>query len=170
MDKLKKITRFGQIAQPAELFDDDEVIAAILGVPTHFADITITAANVVKGSSATTTSAIAGETITAGQALYLNSSDNKVYKADNDASSTTATCVGIALNGGAAGQPITYQTGGTITIGATVVAGTIYCVSSTAGGICPAADLASGDYTSIIGVATTAAIISMSINNSGAQW
>ena len=71
----------------------------------------------------------------------------------SDGSNTLA----IALCGASAGQPVvvaTSDTGG-ITIGGTTTVGTIYCVSATAGGICPWADLASTNYVTILGVGQT---------------
>ena len=117
------------------------------------ADLTITAANVVAGSNARKTSGIAGVAITAGQAVYLSSTTGKYLLADTDSATAEARVpVGIALNGAAAGQPVEVQTSGDITIGATVAAGVAYYLSGTAGGICPVADVASGDYPSIIGM------------------
>lgn len=146
------------------------LLSVCLLVPTPLvsgADITVTAASVAKGTGATTSDGIAGATITAGQAVYLDSTTNTIKLADANASSAASTAVGIALHGAASGQPIKYQTGGQITIGATVAVGTIYVVSGTAGGIAPSTDLASGWYTNILGVATTTGIITMGIQNSG---
>ena len=131
------------------------------------ADITVTAANVVPDSGYQYVDGTAGETITAGQALYLKSSDSKYYKADcNDATAENRTLAGIALHGGSAGQPLRVMTAGTVTIGATVAVGTIYVLSATAGGIAPSTDLVSGWYTTIIGIATTTGKIKLSILNS----
>ena len=62
---------------------------------------------------------------------------------------------GIALNGASANQPISVQRGGSITIGATLTAGTAYYLSGTAGGIAPEADLASLDELTLLFVATS---------------
>jgi hypothetical protein len=119
------------------------------------ADLSITATSVVKGSNALINSDyFAGETITAGQPLYLHT-DNKLYKAQNT-TTAKATCVGIALNGGAINQAITYQYGGTITIGATVAVGLWYTLSDTAGGLCPIADNGTADYVTTVFFADTA--------------
>ena len=134
------------------------------------ADITITAANVVKSTAAVTASGTAGATITAGQLLYKDTSDSdKLKLAQHDGTAIEATIAGVALHGASSGQPITYQTSGLITIGATTVAGTVYVASATAGGIAPDADAGAGDYKSILGVATTTAAIQIQINNSGTQ-
>lgn len=128
-------------------------------------DITVTAASVLKGSSPTTiTNYNAGETITAGQAVYRKLADNEWYKAQADGTaeeSGVGTDLGIALHGSADGQPLVVQTGGTITIGATVVAGTEYVVSATAGGIAPHADLVATNKYSRLGYATTTGVIQL---------
>lgn len=130
------------------------------------ADLTITAANVAAGANSTSVHGVAGATITAGQAVYLDSTTG-TYKLCDANASGTASCDGIALNGAASGQPLKVLTEGLITIGGTVAVGTIYVVSETAGGICPSTDLATGEYVSVIGVATTTGIINVHRLNSG---
>ena len=133
-------------------------------------DVSVTASGVLPESGAEIQSGYAGATITAGQALYKDSSDsNSLKPADADDTSAKATVVGIALNSASDGQPVDYQTRGNIDIGGTVTVGTVYVLSGTAGGICPAADLATGDYTSIIGVGVDADSIKLGILNSGVQ-
>jgi len=129
-------------------------------------DITITAANVAKATDSTTITGTAGGTITAGQSVYLDTSDSR-YKLSDANASGTGRCDGIALHGASSGQPLTVLTSGNITIGGTVAVGTIYCVSAGTGGICPIADLLSGEYIAKIGIGVTAAIISVKIHNSG---
>lgn len=117
------------------------------------ADLTITATSVVKGTGAITASEIAGAAITAGQTLYKDPADNKVKLYDADgASAAIRTFYGIALNGAATNQPVTVLTDGPITIGATTAVGVAYYGSDVPGGICPFADLESGDYPTIIGI------------------
>jgi len=120
------------------------------------ADISVTAGNVVASSSAKKTTGVAGETITAGQVLYI-STDGKMYKADANAAGAT-TVAGIALGGASANQPVTYavEDAGGINLGATLTVGLIYTLSATAGGICPSADLTSGDYPTVLCIAKTA--------------
>jgi hypothetical protein len=127
-------------------------------------DITITAASVVKGAGATLESGYAGETITAGMAIYKASATGLWMKADsNSATAEAKKPRGIALCGSSLNQPVVVQTGGDITIGATVVAGTIYCLSATAGGICPQADLTTGDDVAVVGVAKSATVLGLSL-------
>lgn len=136
------------------------------------ADVSVTATSVapITGSGAGVDTVIehgiAAETITAGQSLYLNTS-NQWAKADANLSAAAAAAKGIALNGAAQNQPIAVATSGTLTCGFTATVGTIYVVSATAGGIAPAADLASGWYTTIIGVGLTAGTISLPFHRSG---
>ncbi len=124
------------------------------------ADITVTAGSVLRSSGDVVTAYPAGAAITAGQALYFDSSTNSWKLCDND-SATAAVRVfaGIALNTAGTSQPLHVQTSGVITIGATVAVGTVYTTSATAGGIAPSSDLSTGEYTSIIGVALTTGTI-----------
>lgn len=127
-------------------------------------DLAITPASVVAGTGAVTVQGTAGETITAGQVLYKKAADSKWYKADTDsATSEVRIPAGIALNGASAGQPLLVQKSGQITIGAAVLAGVAYYLSGTAGGICPVADVAAGDYTAIIGLGVSTTVLSIDI-------
>lgn len=124
------------------------------------ADLSVTAASVVSGSNAVKAQGIAGETIAAGKAIYLASSTKKWMLADsNSATAEARKATAIALNGASANQPLVAQTGGDITIGSTVTAGTSYFLSDTPGGICPLADVGSGEYLEIIGVAKSTTVL-----------
>lgn len=127
------------------------------------ADITVTAANVRRGADYQQTTGVAGEAITAGQVVALDTSDSKVYLADaNSGTSQRKKISGVAIqNAPAVDQPITYQTAGYVNPGGTVTVGTIYCMSATAGGIAPHGDLASGHTVSILGVGYTTSLIRM---------
>lgn len=132
------------------------------------ADLTITAANVIPQSGATIVySKLAGDTITQGQSLYLDAVSGKLKKADADLSAAGATVVGVALNSASLDQPLAYISVGDVVIGATLVAGTHYFASSTAGGICPHADLSVGEYVSRIGYAKSTTLLAIDIKNTG---
>lgn len=131
------------------------------------ADLTITAANVVAAANAVRESGTAGATITAGQLVYLDTTDMKYKLADNNGAAALRVPNGIALNGAANNQPLVIQKGGDITIGATMTAGVAYYLSDTPGGICPVADLASGEYPCIIGIARSASLLDVAIHPSG---
>jgi len=122
------------------------------------ADITITAANVafVSGQKIHGT---AGATVTAGMPVYIDSSDSSELKGCDADAEASAACVGIALHAASDGQPLTYAApGSVVNMGATLTVGEIYVCSTTVGGVAPEADIiTTGDYVTVLGVATTAA-------------
>ena len=131
-------------------------------------DISITATSVVAGTGAIKKACIAGATITAGQAVYLDSTTGKLALADANAAGAEARQpIGIALNGGAANQPVMVQTAGEVTIGATLTAGLAYYLSDTPGGICPVGDIGSGEYVCLVGIAKSTSVLSINIDYSG---
>lgn len=133
------------------------------------ADLVITAASVVAGADAQVDhGGNAGATVTAGQAVYKDAATGKWLLAD-DNSATAAARVpgGIALNGAANNQPLAVQKSGDITIGATLVAGSVYYLTETPGGIGPAADLVAGEYPSSLGIAKSTTVLDLNITSSG---
>ncbi|MES2569349.1 MAG: hypothetical protein V4710_04760 [Verrucomicrobiota bacterium] len=117
------------------------------------ADISKTPANVLAGINATIQRAIAGATIAAGDTLYHDPADNRLKLCDANGSAIISKFKGIALNGAAAGQPVNYVAeDAELAIGATVAAGVVLVCSSTPGGICPVADIATGMYVTVLGV------------------
>jgi hypothetical protein len=129
------------------------------------ADLSITAGSVVSGTGAIKTPGVCGETITAGQAVYRDSATGLWLKADsNSATQAARAAQGIALNGGALNQPIVVQTGGDITIGATMTAGIAYYLSDTAGGICPVADIGSGEFVCLIGLSKSTTVLALNFH------
>lgn len=133
------------------------------------AAISITAANVIRGSNARIKSADFGATVTQGLVVYLDAADTRLKLADAD-SATVAVRVpaGIALNAGSTGQPGTYQTEGDITIGATLTPGLPYFLSpDTPGGIALIADVAIGDDYVQIGIAKSASVLTIDIQVTG---
>lgn len=133
------------------------------------ANLVITAASVVADSTATLEVGTAGATITAGQVVYVDTT-TKTYKLADCDSATLAvrTARGIALEGASAGQPLTIIRAGDVTIGATIAAGVAYYLSPTAGGICPIADLSSGDYPVVLGMGKSTTVLKVGIVNPGA--
>lgn len=127
-------------------------------------DISITAGNVVAGSNAKKTPGTAGETVTAGQTVYRDATSKKFLKADSDSATAGVRDVfGIALNGASLDQPLTVQTEGDINLGATLVVGKTYILSDTPGGLMPIEDVEIGDYTTVIGVASSTSNLKMKI-------
>lgn len=123
-------------------------------------DISITATAILPGTNAVVKRGSAGETIAAGKAVYKSSTTNLVMLADsNSATAEARTADGIALNGGATGQPIEYQTSGDLTMNAVLTANTPYTLSDTPGGICPVADVGVGEYFQLIGIAKSTTVL-----------
>jgi hypothetical protein len=128
------------------------------------ADLSITAASVVPGANAIVEHGTAGETITAGHAVYKDTTTGKYIKADaNSATAAARQARGIALNGASDGQPLTIQKSGDITLGAVLVAGTDYYLSDTPGGVAPRADIGAGEYVCLLGLAKTASVLALDI-------
>ncbi len=131
------------------------------------ADVTITAANVLAGSNAQIEDGIAGETITAGKSVYRSSTTRLLMMADsNSATAEARTPLGIALNGASAGQPLKVQKSGDITLGG-LTANVTYFQSDTPGGICPDADVGSGEYPCIVGIAKSSTVLAIAIKATG---
>jgi hypothetical protein len=126
-------------------------------------DLSITAASVVAGDGAKK-EGIAGEALAAGKAVYLSSTTHKWMLADsNSATAEAREAIGIALNGAALNQPVEVQTKGPITIGATLTAGTAYYLSDTPGGICPLADVGTGEYVCLLGLAASTSVLDLDV-------
>jgi hypothetical protein len=128
------------------------------------ADLAVTAASVVVGANAVRDSGLAGETLTAGKAVYFSFAIRRWMLSDNNAEAAEAHGVdGIALNNAAIGQPIFVHKAGEITIGATLIPGAAYFLSDTPGGICPRADIGAGETICLIGMARSTSILAVNI-------
>jgi hypothetical protein len=131
------------------------------------ADISQTAANVkIKSQTVTVQVGQAGEAITQGMPVYLLAADGKYYKADADVLASAA-AVGVALTPAATSGYILFATAGDIDLGATLTVGLGYYVSTGAGGICPIADLSTGDFPTFLGFAQDASTLRLDINAAG---
>lgn len=131
------------------------------------ADLSITAATVVAGANAIINHSTAGEAISAGQAVYFDTTTKKLKLADNDGTAALRVATGIALNGAALNQPLAYAKSGDITIGATLTPGAAYYLSKTAGGICPVADVGEGESVVQLGLAKSATVLALNIQIPG---
>lgn len=130
------------------------------------ADLSITAANVL-APNATIEHGTAAATITAGQVVARNSDNDYVLADNNHATAALRTPRGIAINGASAGQPLTIARAGDVTLGAVLTAGVAYYLSDTPGGICPVADLASGERAVLLGMAESTSVLRLDIQDSG---
>lgn len=132
------------------------------------ADLVITAASVVAGSNAQTFEGTLGVAVTAGQGIVRDPTTRKYVLADsNHATAALRVAEGLALHGGAANQPVKGQKAGDITIGAALTAGLAYYQSDTPGGICPIADVGSGETPVVLGMARSATVLALDIQSTG---
>lgn len=69
-------------------------------------DISLTPSSVIASGKAAWINGTAGETINAGQIVYLDEATNRVKLADSDASAAAAAAYGMALNNAYTGQPV----------------------------------------------------------------
>ena len=133
------------------------------------ANISQTAANVAAGSSTTRVQLVqAGEAITQGQPVYL-ASDGKYYQTDANDTAVKAQAKGIAVSPASTDGYFLMAVDGLINLGATLAVGQVYVVSATKGAIAPYGDLTTNDYVTILGVATTTALLDINILISGVQ-
>lgn len=135
------------------------------------ADLTLTASAVVAAGTAKIEHGTAGTTITAGKIVFLDTaSTGKWLLADNDEDTEIergSAKVGIALNGASDGQPVTVALEGDVTLGSVLTAGQALYLSSIPGGICPVADIATGDYYTLLGLAKSATVLALKPQYSG---
>lgn len=136
------------------------------------ADLSVTAANVLASSAATILRQYNfGATVTAGQAVYLDSSTITWKLIDSNAAVTgneLATTKGISLVSGASGQPADVCIRDTdFTPGATLTNGSAVYSSTTAGGVTHDVP-ASGAYPTSLGVAKSTSKMNLNPTSSGA--
>lgn len=132
------------------------------------ADLSITASAVLTSTDATTENGTAGATITAGQRVYLDTATGRYELADADAATVLERRTrGIALNSASDGQPLRIHKAGPLTVNAVLTAGVTYYGSPTPGGICPRADVLTGDFVEIIGVATSTTVLNVALDYPG---
>jgi hypothetical protein len=132
------------------------------------ADLTISASD-VKLVSGPTKSRLAAAAVAAGQICYQASATKKAGLADNDSATAEVRSIdGLALNSAAADQPIELAANGAVvTVGAVLTAGVDYYLSGTPGGICPRADVTTGDDPIRVGMALTTANLQLDFNDPG---
>ena len=133
------------------------------------ANISQTAANVKAGSSTTRAQLVqGGEAITQGQPVYL-ASDGKYYQTDANDTAVKAQAKGIALSPCGIDGYFLMAVDGLVDLGGTLAVGQVYCVSATKGAIAPYGDLTTNDYVTILGIATTTALLDINLVVSGVQ-
>jgi hypothetical protein len=128
------------------------------------ANLTITAAN-LRPLSATTQTVLSGAALSIGQAVYVDDADGKAKLSDANVTAAAKVLGLVIAATSATDQKTLVVTGGDVTLGATLVAGTNYYLSATAGAICPEADLTTGDRKIRIGWAKTTATLVLDIED-----
>lgn len=111
-----------------------------------------------------------GTTVTEGMLVYQDPDNNRIYPGNaNQTSNGPAKVFGVVLNGGVDGGECSIQTDGIIDLGAGAapVKGTFYILAGTDGGWAPVADLASGWWAVMAGVADENNQIRLAIENFG---
>lgn len=131
-------------------------------------DLSITAAN-VKLISGPTEQMTAGASLTAAQIVVEDASTNKAALADNDhATAALRSIRGLTLHAALTDQPVTVaKNGAVVDLGAILTAGVEYYLSGTAGGICPRADVTTGDDPVRVGMALTTSRLQLDFNDPG---
>ena len=122
--------------------------------PLHATDLSITSGSFLASKAAKKEVGTAGAAITIGQPLYYDAGSETWKLAD--ANVLAASYVGgIAGSAAASGQQVIVITEDPdLTLGATLsMTAPIYCLSATAGGIAPVADVTTGWYPSVIIIA-----------------
>lgn len=129
------------------------------------ANITQTAANVGIGLGTVPTKLVQfGGTVTQGQPVYRGST-GKYLPADANDGVEKSVVTGIALTPGVLDSfgimalPSTSPGASLVNLGATLAVGQTYAVSATVGAIAPIADLTTGQFITILGVAVSASLL-----------
>ncbi len=130
------------------------------------ADLVVVATNVKPGSDAVTKRGIAGEAISAGDSVFI-ATDQGIELCEKDTVVADAACRGVALNDAAVDQPIEYAVSGSVDMGAILSIGQTYIVGAAPGGLAPEADAAVGNFTTVVGIATTVNLLKLGILQSG---
>lgn len=135
------------------------------------ADFTINAADVVPVTTdddnpAVFEDLIAAEAIDAGESVYKDT-NGEAALTDADAAAS-AVARGMAVNSAADGQPVRIMRSGLVDVTSNASAqGKVALLSTTAGKLCPTADLASGDYVNIAAVFVSNTRLKLMFQNTG---
>jgi hypothetical protein len=132
------------------------------------ADLAITSTAVVAGSNSVRDVGTAGETIAAGKALYYDTTSAKWKLADsNSATAAARVASAIALNSASLNQPVSVLKSGDLTVNAVLTAGVAVYLSDTPGGLCPVADVGTGEYPQIVGIAKSTTVLAVQFQAAG---
>ncbi len=131
------------------------------------ASISLAGAQLKDGSSAQTPVVVGTTNRSAGEVVFKDTSqDGKLNAADNS-TPLNAKAEGILLGEADAGSLGVFAGNGATIIVAGLTQGTAYYVSSTAGDIEPEADIQTGEFITLLGVATSATELKLTIVQTG---
>jgi hypothetical protein len=137
------------------------------------ADISITPTNVVPATDAFVETVLLGETVTAGEILVYDATDDDWVVASNATDVLSGTGNGqnlrMALSSANSGQTIAVaRANSDVALGAVLTAGRWY-VLSVGGAISPESDAGSGDFSVLIGYAKTTSLLRFTPVSTGVQ-
>lgn len=121
------------------------------------AELTQTPASVAAGETTFVEVVQVGEAVTQGMPGYKLSTDGKYYKAITT-SAAAADVKGVFLTPASANGYAVIGSG-PVNVGATLTQGVAYYASGTAGKIELSSDIASGEYVTLIGIATSSSVL-----------
>lgn len=133
------------------------------------ADLIITPANILPGTTAAYLIGAAGVAVTAGQPVYLDAATNQFKLAKANGTQAEATMKGVTLNPADIGQSVRIFTGGDLVLGTGtgLVVGMLYTLSATAGKFAPITDQVAGWWAVLAGIGAIGNILKVSIVNPG---
>ena len=129
------------------------------------ADLTITAANVLKSATGKVKQGVCGTTALAqGKPVYKDATTGKLELARANAAGTYI-ADGVTLNAASPNQPVSYtEFDPAFVPGATLIKGVTYVVSAAvAGAIAPQDDLTTGNFTCVLGIATSTTTLKLDL-------
>jgi len=134
-------------------------------------DLTITVANLTLTQNTTLSTTIleAGAAITPGVPVYFNTGDNQYHPAEAKETEEKAKVAAIALTYAGDGEFFVAIQRGIFELGSALVIGKTYVISDTTGLITVDSDATTDWYKTVLGVATTVALLDLKINISGAK-
>lgn len=107
----------------------------------------------------------AGATIAATDVVYVDQTDSTAKLASANAQASSQ-AVGMSVNGGATGNPVHVAgPGSRVTVNAVLTKGVAVYLSATSGKLCPFADLTSGKYVSLFGIADSTTVLAIIASN-----
>jgi hypothetical protein len=133
-------------------------------------EVTPVAADVQPGDNAVLMRTTASATFnSAGTPVYVTMG-NKFAPAQSDLNEAIGAAVGIFVNSPqGTDQWSAAQVGGDVDLGVDLVPGEVYCVSDTPGNLKPAALLTTGEWVTVLGVATAVRRLTLNVVRSGVQ-